>query len=224
MCKKLIYLTCFILVLSTAGKASADLVARWKLDEGSGNITADSAGDNDGTLYGDTSWTDGILDGALSFDGNGDYVDCGNDPALNPSGSFSITLWAYIRDWSTGWAESMFSKGGDHDRGGWVVRRFSSEVIVFTGAGFVATTQGENHNLSGNTAPPLNEWVHIACVYDVNNVAYIYINGEEDARIPASGTIEPTDASIYLGTRSNVAGTGPDDWSASFFDGMLDDV
>jgi hypothetical protein len=224
MRKKLIYLTCFILVLSMAGNASAELVARWKLDEGSGTTTADSAGDNDGTLYGDTSWTNGILDGALSFDGDGDYVDCGNNPALNPSGSFSITLWAYIRDWSTGWAESMFSKGGDHDRGGWVVRRFSSEVIVFTGAGFVATTQGENHNLAGNTPPPLNEWVHIACVYDVNNVAYIYINGAEDARIPASGTIEPTDASIYLGTRSNVAGTAPDDWSASYFDGMLDDV
>jgi len=61
-------------------------------------------------------------------------------------------------------------------------------------------------------------------VYDVNNMAYIYFNGIEDARIPASGTVEATDASVYLGTRSNVAGTAPDGWGASFFDGMLDDV
>ena len=224
MCKKLIHSVSFILVLGLASSASAELIGRWKLDEVSGTTAADSVGNNDGTLYGDTTWVEGILDGALSFDGDGDYVDCGNDPIFNPSGSFSITLWVYIRDWSTGWAESMFSKGGDWDRGGWVVRRFSSEVIVFTGSGFTATTQGENHNLAGNTPPPLNEWVHIACVYDVNNMAYIYINGVADARIPASGTVEATDASVYLGTRSNIEGTAPDGWGASFFDGMLDDV
>jgi len=224
MFNKLILLISFVLILGLTGSTSAELIGRWKLDEGSGTTAEDSVGNNDGTLFGDTSWAEGILDGALSFDGDGDYVDCGNDPIFNPSDSFSITLWAYIRDWSTGWAESIFSKGGDWDRGGWVVRRFSSEVIVFTGSGFTATTQGENHNLAGNTPPPLNEWVHIACVYDVNNMAYIYINGVEDARIPASGTVEATDASVYLGTRSNIEGTAPDDWEASFFDGMLDDV
>jgi len=224
MFNKLILLVSVVLILGLTGSTSAELIGRWKLDEGSGTTAADSVGNNDGTLYGDTSWAEGILDGALSFDGDGDYVDCGNDPIFNPSDSFSITLWAYIRDWSTGWAESIFSKGGDWDRGGWVVRRFSSEVLVFTGSGFTATTQGENHNLAGNTAPPLNEWVHIACVYDVNNMAYIYINGIADARIPASGTVEATDASVYLGTRSNVEGTAPDGWGESFFDGMLDDV
>ena len=71
MCKTLIYLSCFVLVLSLASNASAELVARWKLDEGSGTITEDSKGDYDGTLYGDTSWADGILNGALSFDGMG---------------------------------------------------------------------------------------------------------------------------------------------------------
>jgi len=224
MFKKLIFLVPIVLILCLTGSTSAELIGRWKLDEGSGTTATDSVGNNDGTLYGDTSWVEGILDGALSFDGDGDYVDCGNDPIFNPSDSFSITFWAYIRDWSTGWAESMFSKGGDWDRGGWVVRRFSSEVIVFTGSGFTATTQGENHNLAGNTPPPLNEWLHIACIYDVNNMAYIYFNGVEDARIPASGTIEATDASVYLGTRSNVEGTAPDGWGDSFFDGMLDDV
>ncbi|MGB2864808.1 MAG: LamG domain-containing protein, partial [Sedimentisphaerales bacterium] len=78
--------------------------------------------------------------------------------------------------------------------------------------------------MNGTAVPPLNEWVHIACVYDVNNMAYIYINGEVDRERGTTGTIAATDASVYLGTRSNTAGTEPDSWNESFFDGMLDDV
>jgi len=226
MCRKMIYLVSFILVLSMAISASAELIGRWKLDEGSGTTTADSAGNNDGTLYGDTTWVEGILDGALSFDGDGDYVDCGNGPIFNPSGSFSITLWAYIRDWGDPWGRSMIGKGGDQDRGGWSVRRFSDDTIDFCGAGLTGdgSGEGENHNMNSTTAPPLNEWFHIACVYDVNNMAYIYINGEVDRERATTGTVVATDASVYLGIRGNTAGTAPDGWGASFFDGMLDDV
>jgi hypothetical protein len=78
--------------------------------------------------------------------------------------------------------------------------------------------------MNSNTAPPLNEWFHIACVYDVNNTAYIYFNGELDRERPTTGAIAATDASLYLGTRGNTAGTEPDGWGESFFDGMLDDV
>ncbi len=226
MFNKLILLVSVVLILGLTGSTSAELIGCWKLDEGSGTTAADSIGDNDGTLYGDTSWAEGILDGALSFDGDGDYVDCGNDPIFNPSGSFSITLWAYINDWGDPWGRSMIGKGGDQDRGGWSVRRFSDDTIDFCGAGLTGdgSGEGENHNMNSTTAPPLNEWFHIACVYDVNNMAYIYINGEVDRERATTGAVVATDASVYLGIRGNTAGTAPDGWGASFFDGMLDDV
>jgi len=226
MFNKLFLLVSVVLILGLTGSTSAELIGRWKLDEGSGTTAADSIGDNDGTLYGDTSWAEGILDGALSFDGDGDYVDCGNDPIFNPSESFSITLWAYINDWGDPWGRSMIGKGGDQDRGGWSVRRFSDDTIDFCGAGLTGdgSGEGENHNMNSTTAPPLNEWFHIACVYDVNNMAYIYINGEVDRERATTGAVVATDASVYLGTRGNTAGTAPDGWGASFFDGMLDDV
>lgn len=53
------------------------LIAHWKFDEGEGDIAYDSAGDNDGTIYG-VDWTTGIIDGALDFDGEDDYVDVGD--------------------------------------------------------------------------------------------------------------------------------------------------
>jgi hypothetical protein len=229
MFKKLFLYVPFVLVLGLVFSevSEAGLVGWWKLDDGSGTITADSAGDNPGTLIGDPIWVEGVLGGALEFDGDGDYVDCGNDDAFNPTGSFSFTIWAYIANWETGWAHCMFSKGGDNDRGGWSIRRFEDETLDFTAAGLVGDgsgIEGENHNISGNTPPPLNEWVHIACTYEVNEVARIYINGEIDRERVTTGTVVPNTNSVYIGTRGNTAGTGPDDWGSSFFTGKLDDA
>ncbi|MHC4501062.1 MAG: LamG domain-containing protein, partial [Planctomycetota bacterium] len=74
MYRRLVYLTILVLVGALVGNASAELVGWWKFDEGSGPTAYDSAGDNDGTLMNGAQWTAGLIDGALSFDGAGDYV------------------------------------------------------------------------------------------------------------------------------------------------------
>ena len=70
------------------------LIAYWKLDETEGIVAEDSAGDNNGTLYGDPTWqpTGGKVNGALQFDGNDDYVSTPfvRDPA---AGAFSVFAW-----------------------------------------------------------------------------------------------------------------------------------
>ena len=38
MCRRMIYVIFLVVMLSMAGGASADLVARWPLDEGTGTI------------------------------------------------------------------------------------------------------------------------------------------------------------------------------------------
>ena len=229
MLKRLVLFVPFVLALGLffTATANAGLVGWWKLDDGSGTTAADSASENHGTLIGGPSWVEGKLDGALQFDGTDDYVDCGNNPVFNPAGSFSFTIWVYISNWDTGWAHCMFSKGGDNDRGGWSIRRFEDETLDFTAAGLVGDgsgIEGENHNISGINPPPLDEWVHIACTYEVNDVARIYINGIIDRERATTGTVVPNDASVYIGTRGNTAGNGPDDWGSSFFTGMLDDA
>ena len=53
MCRKMIYLVSFILVLSVSSSVCADLVGHWKLDDGSGTTITDISGNgNDGP-----SWT-----------------------------------------------------------------------------------------------------------------------------------------------------------------------
>jgi hypothetical protein len=67
MSKKLIYLVCFVLVLSVADNASADLILHWTFDEGSGTTVNDSSGNGHvGTIEGAT-WTVGDKGPCLGF-------------------------------------------------------------------------------------------------------------------------------------------------------------
>ena len=64
-----------LVVCTGVGAADEGLVAEWHFDEGAGSVLADSSGNgNDGAIYGAT-WTEGVSGSALSFDGNGDYVE-----------------------------------------------------------------------------------------------------------------------------------------------------
>jgi len=68
-------------LVAEATAADPNLVGWWKFDEGSGTIAYDSAGSNHGAIYG-AQWIASPIDGALSFDGVNDYVDCGTGPAI----------------------------------------------------------------------------------------------------------------------------------------------
>ncbi len=234
MCKRLICLLSAVLVLSTAGHVWADLVANWRLDDGSGTIAKDSAGDFDGILLNDPTWIAGKLGGALSFDGVDDCVEIGNDPIFNPSGSFSVALWTKIGNWSVEWEHSPI--GNREDSVGWCLRRFGGwwssqhpDTYTMPVNVLAFTTRGIGHQIDGvedtpsNTVPPLNEWVHITCIYDsVNSKKYIYFNGEVDAEwdIESGGVLTGATQNLYIGAISNESNTG----QQNYFEGMLDDV
>jgi hypothetical protein len=76
----------------------AVLLGHWKLDDGEGDIAVDSSGnENDGVLMGDPQWVAGMLEGALDFDGDGDYLDCGDDPSLNVTDAVTVSASEVIR-------------------------------------------------------------------------------------------------------------------------------
>ena len=60
MCRKLIYLISFVLVMGLAVNAGADLVAHWSLDDGSGTTATDMSGNgHDGTIGGTVNFVPG---------------------------------------------------------------------------------------------------------------------------------------------------------------------
>ena len=69
-----------------------NFVSWWKFDDASGLTALDSMGTNNGSIINGT-WTTGKIDGALSFNGSGGYVNCGNDASLDITDKISISAW-----------------------------------------------------------------------------------------------------------------------------------
>lgn len=118
MSRQLICLICFVLVLGATGNASAELVAYWTFDKGSGATAYDSSGNgHDGTLEGNPEWADGKLGGALQLDGSGDYVSCGLidiDTAITGG----LTVCAWINKSPGGDMKFCSNRQGDNAAGG----------------------------------------------------------------------------------------------------------
>jgi len=87
---------CFACLFLLAGPASADLVLHWALDDGAGNVAADSSGNGrDGEVVGTPNWVVGQIKGALDLDGSSNYIDYNEEIV---SGTCSIALWLTSRD------------------------------------------------------------------------------------------------------------------------------
>jgi hypothetical protein len=71
------------------------LVSYWAFEEGQGNIAYDSAGSNNGTIYGSTAWVAGqVGDYALYFDDQKyDYVQGANSPFDFANTTFTACGW-----------------------------------------------------------------------------------------------------------------------------------
>ena len=95
MSKKSIYLLCFVLVLGVAHNASAELIAHWRLDDGSGTNAVDSSGNGyDGTLLLDPQWVAGKYGGALEFGGiSGQRVEMEGYEGILGTQDRSVMAW-----------------------------------------------------------------------------------------------------------------------------------
>ncbi|MHC4241991.1 MAG: LamG domain-containing protein [Planctomycetota bacterium] len=193
MCKKLICLVSLVLVLSLASNASSDLVAHWRLDDGSGTVATETVGGNDGTLQGDATWAAGWIVGALELDGD-DYVDCGNNDAYNITEQITLTAWIKpdpafnYPDWS-----GIIMRGGPN---------IDTFAFYYNGPneqlGFKTT--GTSPAWMAIAAPDLFDggWHHVAAVYDGARKP-VYLDGEEVGSMDSTGPIETSDGRLLLG-------------------------
>ncbi|NQV32605.1 MAG: hypothetical protein HQ515_07930, partial [Phycisphaeraceae bacterium] len=152
-----------------ASRSPMPALAHWRFDETSGNRAFDSLGDRDGTVYGAT-WADGVLDGALGFDGEDDYVDFGNSPELVPE-AMTLSLWVRP-DVLKGFVVHK-SGPGAYDKDYELSLSTSGIKVAIGGV-------GQYTNLRSNTKVSANEWSHVAFSYG-EGVFSVYINGVLDA-------------------------------------------
>jgi hypothetical protein len=161
-------------------------IAWWKLDETSGLIAHDSAGNNyHATINGDPVWRTGSPHGGsgyLDFDGDGDWTDADylSDSQIQLPDLYTVTLW-FKAEGGTG-NRDMFAAVGSNNGHGILlelrgddnppgrIRYIHRSPVQTTGVGF------ENTYTPAGYAD--NLWHHIAIVRASGSSRTIYIDGE----------------------------------------------
>ena len=218
MCKKLIYLVCFVLVLSVAltSSAKAELVGWWRLDEGSGTIATDlSEYGNDGTLQSEPQWVNGKFGKALQFDGVDDYVEIPHAEILTVDNEVTVMAWINAErhggPGTEGW-QGIVAKSNSP--------RSYSLYTETSGALHFSTTSTVINDYVGTLSTgqvPLNEWVHVAAMV-VDGQHQYYINGEPAGTSGSDIVLPGTDDT----SPALIGRTG--EGAARSFLGMIDDV
>lgn len=186
----------------------ANLVAHWKLDEGSGTNAADSAGNVDGTLTNGPVWVDdGRLCKALDFDGDNDRITFPHNATMSLT-SFTLTAWINSDTVAAGY-RGIVSKGtSGNDWNYWL--GMDGDEIDF---GFYNGSDWPSYRSSSNLS--VDTWYHFAGTFDnTTDEIFLYLNGTEV--LSTSTTDTPT-----TNTQSGWIGTDQEnkDW-----DGEIDDV
>ncbi len=155
-----------------------------------------------------------------SFDGVNDFISVPHDPVFNMPGSsdFSFEAWVYP---TANLSETILSKG--HGGGG-----SNPDVYIFQISNrriALELSDGSAHQWRvSNTQMTLNEWHHVAAVYNsISNTVTFYLDGVEDGVLAYS--ITPSshgdNQPLFIAKQGwgCCGGSG-----GNFFDGKMDEV
>lgn len=182
----------------------------WKLDENQGTSQVSDSSGNGWTLtmVSAPGWTVGKYGSALNFNGTQPNLKSVSLSAANVSGPITVEAWIKPTVSSQTYQPAeIVSK---------TAAGFYYRLEVFTGNVVRFRTFGvSNDILTSNGAVNVNQWNHLAAVYDGSN-KYIYINGMLDISVAASGTMSTSADALFIG--------GYDGGTRSIWQGLIDDV
>jgi Concanavalin A-like lectin/glucanases superfamily/Galactose oxidase-like, Early set domain/Bacterial Ig domain/Glucodextranase, domain B/Kelch motif len=197
----------------------AGVVAAYAFNETSGTTTFDSSGSgNTGALTNGALFAAGRNGNAVSLDGANDFVNLGNPNSLQLTSSMTISAW-------------INSSSFPVDDGAVVSKRSNTEVgfqldtTVDRGPrtiGFKLTSSsGALMARYGATALQLNQWYHVAGVYNASTQTIdVYLNGQlNNGTLLGSVTTsqQNSNSNVNIGQRTGFPGTFN-------FSGKIDDV
>lgn len=186
-------------------------VGWWKLDDSTDDIAVDwSDNGNDGNLVGDANLVPGIIGGALQFDGDGDYVDIGDSPALNITNQITVSAWIKVDTFDSNY-QAIITKGDS----AWRLQRDEGNNNLEFACSGVDVPGAEWSGIFGTKDVNDGQWHHAVGVYD-GNMMCLYVDGELDVSSEASGTIQINNKPVYIGENAERPGR--------CWNGLIDDV
>jgi len=174
-----------------------DLVAHYKLD---GDADDSSGNDRHGTVDGEPQQVDGVIDGALQFDGIDDGVDTGYTEDLV---NFTVACWV-----------NSPAAPGNSSGGGPVERQFNFMMAWDREDDFRGGILAHIGGWKSASYEPLepDTWHHLVGTYD-GEALKAYRDGVLITSTPASGLPRSESRSLKIGRGLS-----------TFFDGIVDDV
>ncbi|QFY06763.1 DNRLRE domain-containing protein [Nonomuraea phyllanthi] len=191
--------------------AGRDPSGHWKLDEGEGTVAADAANAHPATLHG-AAWTAGRTGAALRLS-NADAQTSG--PVTDTTRNFTVTAWARLT--STAGTATLVTQEGTRTGGFALQYAKADDRWALARAGSDADGATTVRALS-SAAPRLNEWTHLAGVYDsAAGQLSLYVNGRLESTVAFT---QPWNATGPLTIGRGLAGGA----AAEFWPGDVDDV
>ncbi len=235
----LIILILAAFIILSYNNATADLIAHWSMDDGSGATVKDRIGNNDGTLEGDPTWeTNGKINGALSFDGAGDYVQTALLEELQTAENFSISAWFKTNVTSLG--EPHIIWVGQAPGNGWGTEQELSmalnhpkhhdKLTLYFGSGTDITGQCLNM-VSKEDFTDTSDWHHYIVVVENANGKMVegrfYLDGKQIEHLENGADLTTTAATEVPPDRDSwntALRIGAPADAKRYFDGLIDEV
>ncbi len=194
---------------------AAGLVAAYGFNEGSGPTVSDASGNGITGTNNGAVWTlGGKYGGALSYNGTSSYVDLGNPPALQLTGSMTWSAWVKA---AANPADDGQIVAKSDNTSGWQFKTSPDTGPHTFGVGVSGSASARTQRYSVTTRS-LNVWYHVAGVYNAAaRTLDIYVNGVLD-----NGTLVGTIPAAQVNSAVNVnigRRTG-----GFYFDGVIDEV
>ncbi len=183
------------------------LVAHYAFEN---NTNDSSVNGLNGTIVGNPTYAAGLTGygTAMSFDGNGDYIDCGNNPAFDITGQITVAAWVNITSIPTQWA-AIVVKGEN----AWRLSSYAGARSFHFG---ICYWDKANYSANGQTEVPLNEWHHVCGTYDGATIK-LYLDAVVDASTASTTGIDISTTNLWIGANSEYA-------EPRYWDGLIDEV
>jgi hypothetical protein len=180
--------------VSTGDCQGTSVAGHWAFDEGTGTVAGDDSGNgNNGTVSGAT-WTTGIINGALAFNGVSSNVKVAAPTgALKPASAFAVSAWVKYTTTDTSGGE-VVSMGDSY--GLRVKPTGDVSAFFYDGAAWQTLTTSSAGTNNG-------VWRHLVGQYTGTGLE-IYVDGALVGQLTVSGTMAYTlGPSFFIGQHGN---------------------
>ncbi len=214
MCRRTLFLIFLILVLGGASHTCAgqDPVAHYEFGGVADFSNSVPGAQSVATPVGDTQviWDDDRGSYVLSLDGDGDYINCGNEDIGHIDTAITVAAW--IKTDSLASSSRAVAKGYAWNLGAGGNGTFRFEV---------SGTLPSGSRADGSTNVNNGRWHHVAGTYDGTEYK-LYVDGRLDGSMDATGPIDTYDGYWFcIGAHYKKDDIRDPRY---FFDGLIDDV